>query len=201
MYQPTTDTPKAPAVLNVAEKFSLTTVMLSRQNTIIHPNKASSYWPGRVATEKFSSSLGYLCKPIEISQCPQVRCCQELGLAQFGWADGSAGAVSCSPGLHGVPMSSLLQFCLACARRRLFLFPSHNKKGGNRNINLSFLVLGDSNQTLLCFSPGSFHSLCHGCRKSLIFSIFFVFLLVCSPSVHSISTALLLFCSLAPPKR
>lgn len=63
-----------------------------------------------------------------------------------------------------------------------------------------FLVLGDANQTLLCFSPGSFHSLCHGCRKSLIFSIFFVFLLVCSPSVHSISTAPLLFAVLHLPK-
>lgn len=45
--QPTTDTPQAPAVLNVAEKFSLTTVILSRQNTVIYPNKASSYFYAR----------------------------------------------------------------------------------------------------------------------------------------------------------
>lgn len=43
-------------------------------------------------------------------------------------------------------------------------------------------------------------SLCHGCRKSLIFSIFFVFVFVCSPSVHSISTAPLLFAVLHLPK-
>lgn len=61
-------------------------------------------------------------------------------------------------------------------------------------------MLGGSNQTLLCFSPGSFHSLCHGCRKSLIFSIFFVFFFVCSPSVHSISTAPLLYAVLQLPK-
>lgn len=97
------------------------------------------------------------------------------------------------------------EFCVWPVQGEDDLFSHHttkNREDRNKRFDLSdcLLVLGDSNQTLLCFSPGSFHSLCHGCRKSLIFSIFFVSLLVCSPSVHSISTAPLLFAVLHLPK-
>lgn len=120
------------------------------------------------------------------------------------WADGSAGEVSCSPGFHGVQWV-LFSSCVWPVQGEDDLFSHHiTKNGEDRNKCFSqsdcLLVLDDSNQTLICFSPGSFHSLCHGCRKSLIFSIFFVFLLVCSPSVHSISTAPLLFAVLHLPK-
>lgn len=87
--------------------------------------------PGRVPTEKFSSSLGYLCKPTEISQCPQAVGAWLGSVWGPVWADGSA-EVNCSPGFHGVTVNSVFGLC----KEKMIYFPITQQKTEKIEINV-----------------------------------------------------------------
>lgn len=137
MHWPTTDTPKASAVLNVAEKFSHNSDAFKAKYTQIKPVVTGQ---AELLLKNFHPLLATFVNPLKFLNIPRYGAARSLAWLSLGpsvgrWKCRGSELFSRAP-RDASEFSSPVVFGLC--KEKLFLFPSHNKKEGNRNINVFF---------------------------------------------------------------